>query len=317
MPPAQPLAPGSHLIAIDWGTSSLRAVVMDRQGSIVDRLSSSDGVMAMVGRDYGSVFQSLFRGWLERWPQAVILASGMVGSRQGWQEAPYVACPASFEDLARGFVTIPLAEGQALGLVPGLVSRTGDAAPDVMRGEEAQVFGALKLSGREDGVFVLPGTHSKWVSVANGRILRFHSFMTGEIYGLLKQHSILGRLMPQNGEAPFARAAFEAGSALSLGSAGGALLNSLFSVRTQGLFERFRPEELPSYLSGLLIGEEIREAIAVLGERPALPVQLICRPDLAHPYQLALAQAGLESGVIEDAAFAGLFEIARRNALLV
>jgi 2-dehydro-3-deoxygalactonokinase len=289
---------------------------MDAHGTVLDRLSSADGVMTMADRDYGTVFASLFGAWLERWPQAVILASGMIGSRQGWREAPYVPCPASFEDLARGIAVVPLDAGRALGLVPGLVSRAGGAAPDVIRGEEAQVFGALKLGGREDGVFVLPGTHSKWVSVAQGRIMGFHSFMTGEVYGLLKTHSILGRLMPQNGEPPFARPAFAAGCALALDDAGGALLHRLFSVRTQGLFARFSPEELPSYLSGLLIGEEIREAIWLLGTRPALPVQLICRPDLAIPYQLALSQAGLESAVIEDAAFAGLFEIARRNALL-
>ena len=116
------------------------------------------------------------RSWPPAWS-----AAGRAGAKR-----PYVACPASFEDLARGIVAVPLGAGRALGLVPGLVSRTADAAPDVMRGEEAQVFGALKLSGREDGVFVLPGTHSKWVSVADGRIMRFHSFMTGEIYGLLK-----------------------------------------------------------------------------------------------------------------------------------
>lgn len=316
LPPAEPLAPGSQLIAIDWGTSSLRAVAMDAQGTILDRLSSGDGVMAMAGRDYAAVFQTLFGAWLARWPQAVILASGMVGSRQGWREAPYVSCPASFEDLARGIVTVPAGGGRLLGLVPGLVSLGEQAAPDVMRGEEAQVFGAMKLGGRQEGVLVLPGTHSKWVSVSDGRIMRFSSFMTGEIFGLLKQHSILGRLMPQGGDPPFAQPAFEAGCALALDDAGGALLHRLFSVRTQGLFERFAAEELPSYLSGLLIGEEVREAIWLLGELPELPVQLICRADLALPYRLALGQAGLDSGVIEDAAFAGLFEIARRNALL-
>lgn len=311
-----PSRPGSHLIAIDWGTTSLRAVLMDADGAILDRLNSADGVMAMAGRDYAAVFETLFGPWLDRWPNATILASGMVGSRQGWREAPYVACPASFADLARGIVAVPVGARGVIGLAPGLVNRVADGAPDVMRGEEAQVFGALSLTGGEAGVFVLPGTHSKWVSVADSRIVGFQSFMTGELYGLLRNHSILGRLMPQNGETPFAQPAFEAGCAVAMNDPAGALLHRLFSARTQGLFGRFAAEELPSYLSGLLIGEEVREALWLLGERPALPVQLICRADLALPYRLALSLAGLDCGLIEDAAFTGLFEIARRNNLI-
>jgi 2-dehydro-3-deoxygalactonokinase len=310
------MSPASHLIAIDWGTSSLRAALMDRDGAILDRLQSSDGVMAMLGRDYAECFESLFGSWLDRHPAATVLASGMVGSRQGWREAAYVACPASFEDLARGIAYIEVEGRGRIGLVPGLVSDQAGPAPDVIRGEEVQVFGGLRLNGQASGVFVLPGTHSKWVVVEEGKIARFHTFMTGELYGLLKRHSILGKLMPEDSEPPFAPAAFEAGCRLALSDESGALLHRLFSVRTTGLFHRFASEDLPSYLSGLLIGEEVREAKALIGGHAPGPVQLICREDLARSYRLCLQAAGIDSAWIDDAAFLGLFDIARRNALI-
>lgn len=305
----------SHLIAIDWGTSSLRAALMDRRGVILDRLQSGDGIMAMQGRNYADAYVTLFGPWLDRWPDATVLASGMIGSRQGWREAPYVSCPADFEDLARGIVSIEIEGCGRIGLVPGLVTGTETATPDVIRGEEVQVFGGMRLAGLASGVFVLPGTHSKWVAVEKGRITRFHTFMTGELYGLLRRHSILGRLMPE-GEPPFAEAAFDAGCALALEDGSGALLNRLFSVRTSGLFDRLSGEELPSYLSGLMIGEEVREARALLGGRLPQAVQLICREDLARSYRRCLAVAGAECAWVEDAAFLGLHDIALRNALI-
>jgi 2-dehydro-3-deoxygalactonokinase len=239
----------------------------------------------------------------------------MVGSRQGWVEAPYVACPADFASLAEGIAWADLPRGRRIGFVPGLSTGGATATPDVMRGEEVQVFGAMRLSGKRDGVFVLPGTHSKWVVADGERITSFHTMMTGELYGLLRTHSILGRLMPSEGEPLFVEAAFDEGCKLSLGAESGTILNCLFFVRTRGLFGQVENAALPSYLSGLLIGEELREARALLGTLPA-SVQLICRQDLASAYRRCLTLLGIESTVIEDAAFLGLHEIARRNALI-
>jgi 2-dehydro-3-deoxygalactonokinase len=306
----------SHLVAIDWGTTSLRAVLMDASGAILDRLHAADGIMAMQGRDYHDVFATLFGPWLGRAPEAVVLASGMVGSRQGWVEAAYVPCPADFAGIAGGIAWQELSAGRRIGFVPGLSIGSATATPDVMRGEEVQVFGALGLSGKTGGVFVLPGTHSKWVSVEGERITGFHTMMTGELYGVLRRHTILGRLMPAEGEPAFDETAFDEGCRLSLGDAAGAILNRLFSARTRGLFDQLVPEALPSYLSGLLIGEEVREARALLGGALPAHVDLICREDLARSYRRCLALVGVESAVIEDAAFLGLYEIARRNALI-
>ena len=308
--PAEP-AP-AHLIAIDWGTSSLRAALMDAQGGILDRIAAPDGIMFTRGRSFEAIFDGLFGPWRVRHPEAAILASGMIGSRQGWVEAPYCACPAGFGELAAALAWHELADGARIGFVPGLRT-TEQGIPDVMRGEEIQVFGALRQLGREDGMFILPGTHSKWVRVESGRIVAFRTFMSGEMFGVLRRHSILGRLMPggNEGEADaFVPEAFDAGCALAMEGGEGALLNLLFSVRTQGLFGRYQPEELPSYLSGLLIGEEIREALALFGAMPA-QVHLVGRGDLATSYGRGLALRDIE-GVALDAGltFAGLLALA-------
>jgi 2-dehydro-3-deoxygalactonokinase len=310
------MTPASHLVAIDWGTTSLRAGLMDASGAILDRLNSADGIMAMQGRSYPDIVEALFGPWLARAPDAVVLASGMVGSRQGWIEAPYVPCPADFAAIAGGIVWQALSAGRRIGFVPGLSTGAATTTPDVMRGEEVQVFGALGLSGGKDGVFVLPGTHSKWVAVAGERVIGFHTMMTGEVFGVLRRHTILGRLMPADSEPAFDEAVFGEGCRLSLDDAGGAILNRLFSARTRGLFDQLGPDALPSYLSGLLIGEEVREARALLGGALPPHVHLICREDLARAYRHCLALADVTTTVIEDAAFLGLHEIARRNALI-
>jgi 2-dehydro-3-deoxygalactonokinase len=229
-----------------------------------------------------------------------VLAAGMIGSRQGWREVPYLSCPAGLDEIASG-----LAEAApGVFIVPGL-DRTGeDGIPDVMRGEETQALGA----GIADGVIVLPGTHSKWVRLEEGRIAWFATFMTGEVFAVLSQHSILGRLV--EGDAPD-ETAF--GRGLERGRAeGSALLHDLFSVRTLGLFGAISPGGLKPYLSGMLIGAEIAAATRWVGEAP---LAVVGAPGLAARYQRALTLAGRAAQVIdgETATVRGLLEIARRR----
>jgi 2-dehydro-3-deoxygalactonokinase len=241
--------PVSHLIAIDWGTSSLRAALFDAAGACLGETASNAGIMHTGGMSFPEIFRREFGPWLAAHPGSAVLASGMIGSRQGWREAPYVACPASFQDVAAGIAWLD-DHGQRIGIVPGLVAGSGTAAPDVMRGEEIQIFGALATLAETGGTFILPGTHSKWARAEANRIVSFDTYMTGEVYGLLRQHSILGRLMPAltDGGAhdAFEPAAFEAGCRASGANSSGALLHQLFSVRTLGLFERFSAVQLPS-----------------------------------------------------------------------
>jgi 2-dehydro-3-deoxygalactonokinase len=182
--------------------------------------------------------------------------------------------------------------------------------PDVMRGEETQIFGALALSGREDGLFLLPGTHSKWAEVADGRIVSFRTFMTGEVFGALKDHTILGRLMRE--AAPdadaFARGVAEGAA---LGSAG-ALLNRLFATRTYRLMDKLPDTALADYLSGLLIGAEIAEAT----RRATAAVTIIASTTLAARYTDALRLLGHASTLApEDCVAAGHWRIARAAGL--
>ena len=293
------------LIALDWGTSSLRGALMAADGTVLDRVATADGIMAAAGRSFPAIFEAVAARWLAAHPGAPAIASGMIGSRQGWVEAPYAPCPAGFAQLAHALTTTHAA-GTRISFVPGLSWRDAD----VMRGEETQIMGALASLGVADGVFVLPGTHSKWAVVAGGEVTEFRTFMTGEVFAVLRRHSILGRLMPEE-DAPFDAGAFEAGCRRA---EGGAILHALFSARTEGLFARRPGEALPSYMSGLLVGEEVREALALA---PARSVYLVGSKTLAAPYGRALALHDVAHTMVDgDVAFIGLHAIARAAGLV-
>ena len=180
-------------------------------------------------------------GWPAR-ARLPVLMAGMVGARQGWVEAPYANCPAGLREIASAMVTSRRARWARSACAPGVCAFDRDGAPDVMRGEETQILGALAATGRADGVFVLPGTHSKWARVEAGRITSFATYMTGEAFAALKDHTILGRLMDpasQDG-AGFA----EGVRAASRLERPGDVLHAIFMTRTLGLFDRLRPDQL-------------------------------------------------------------------------
>src|SRR6185437_1000700 len=210
----------------DWGTSALRGARLDEAGKVLEEKSAPLGILNVPNGDFAGVFAAQFSSWMEVGARCLI--SGMAGSRQGWAEAPYVACPAGPDELARHLLWI---ERDRIALVPGLSDRQGDV-PDVMRGEEVQIFGAMRLAGLADGLFVLPGTHSKWATVCGGKVTGFRTFMTGEVYGLFAQHSILARTLDAN--TPLDEAAFRRGVARA--GTGESLLNSAFGVRALALF---------------------------------------------------------------------------------
>lgn len=279
----------THLIALDWGTTSLRAYRLDKAKAVLERREGGPGIMKVESGGFESALNAFCGDWLAVYPQAAIVASGMIGSKQGWLEAPYCPCPASLGALASHIARIDLADGRPLHILPG-VSHVDpqSGVPDVMRGEETQIVGALPAAGTH--LAVLPGTHSKWARVENGVIVSFASFMTGEVYAALSGHTILGRLMHQ--DAPPDDAAFTRGVAYGLDSPG-ALLSRIFSARTLGLFGQLDGAALPSYLSGLLIGSEIGAALAM--QPGAQRVTLLGSPALTGRYRLALTAAGIEA----------------------
>ena len=280
-----------HLIAVDWGTSALRGARLDEAGRVLEEKSAPLGILNVPNGDFASVFAAQFSAWMT--PGALCLISGMAGSRQGWTEAPYVRCPAGLDELARHLHWI---ERGRIAIVPGLSDEQGDV-PDVMRGEEVQIFGAMRIAGVSEGLFVLPGTHSKWAAVSGGKIAGFRTYMTGEFYGLLSQHSILARTL--QGDAPLDEAAFLRGVARS--GEGASLLHNAFGVRALALFDRLGPAASASYLSGLLIGEELRR------EKLGRDVILIGAPGLTARYALALARTDAKVRTFgAEATWAGL-----------
>ena len=269
-----------NLIAVDWGTSSLRGARLDGAGRVLEEKSAPLGILNVPNSDFAGVFASLFADWMKP-AGSVCLISGMAGSRQGWAEAPYVACPAGPEDLKRHLHWI---EPGRIALMPGLSIEQGEV-PDVMRGEEVQIFGAMRLAGLTDGLFVLPGTHSKWATVQGGRVTGFRTYMTGEFYGVLGRHSILARTL--DAEAPLDEAMF--GLGVTRAGEGNGLLHDAFGVRALALFDRLSPAQSASYLSGLLIGEELRTQ-ELTARREVI---VIGAPALTERYALALDRSGV------------------------
>ncbi|MEJ7688808.1 MAG: 2-dehydro-3-deoxygalactonokinase [Variovorax sp.] len=287
-----------RLIALDWGTSALRGALIDGSGEVPEERSEPRGILSVEAGGFPAVFESRFGDWM-RPAGSFCLISGMAGSKQGWVEAPYCACPAGKVEVGRAIVDI---EPGRIAVVPGL-SDFHAGVPDVMRGEEVQIFGAMALTGIEDGVFVLPGTHSKWATVKQGRVTGFRTFMTGEFYGLLSQHSILARTI--DAKAPLDEAAFLEGAAQA--GNGQSLLHNAFGARTLALFGRKTSGELASYLSGLVIGEELRTQ----SRHGAAEVVLIGAPALTARYLLALQASGATARVLgAEASWAGLQALA-------
>lgn len=306
------------MIAVDWGTSSFRAYRLAPDGATLDRRDAPRGIMQVEGGRFADVLRDAVGPWLAEGESRVLLG-GMIGSRQGWVEAPYVPCPAGLDELAAGLVAVPF-EGAAVRLVPGLRHGDEHGVPEVMRGEEVQIMGALPDIGA-DGLVCLPGTHSKWARVRAGRVEGFATHMTGEAYAALRGHTILGRMMR---DGPTDPAAFLRGVERA-GQPGG-LLHHLFGVRTLGLFGALAESEAAGYLSGLLIGHELRAAMPTAGpgKQPeehregrseAVEVHLIGAPALCVLYQRAIEACGGRAVAADsDAAARGLYSIGSRAA---
>jgi 2-dehydro-3-deoxygalactonokinase len=318
--------PAPALLALDWGTTSLRAYLLDAEGRVVETRRTPRGIQALPapGREgFERAFAEVAGDWLKSRPDLPVAAGGMVGSAQGWIEAPYVRCPADVAALASHGVRVASGLGQEVVVAPGVVLDDPDGPPDVIRGEEIQIAGALAAEpGRGlSASFVLPGSHSKWVQVEKGRIIRFSTYMTGEIFAALVNHSILGRLMTEPGVAdPEAvQAAFEAGFDAALKSGPGDWLNQLFATRTLGLTGRLDRRLLKDWLSGLLIGHELlsgrAKAAAIL--RSPSPLFLIGEEALCRRYEAAFARLGMTvSAALNNTAPRGLWEFAKASGLL-
>ena len=293
------------LLALDWGTSALRGARLDVNGNVLEQRAFPRGILSVPAGGFTAAFEECFGDWARGSARACLI-SGMAGSKQGWVEAPYCACPSGFADVAAQLrwitdpaLTVPTA------IVPGLCCEQAcdlpqlASVPDVMRGEEVQIFGAMQLAGRNHGLFILPGTHSKWAWVQSGRVTTFQTFMTGEFFALLSQHSLLARTIDST--AVFDAQAFTLGVARA--GQGGSLLHNAFGARTLSLMSRMGAGPLASFLSGLVIGDELRSHGGdALGD-----IVLIGSDNLTHRYALAFERLGVATRCMGgEATWAGL-----------
>jgi 2-dehydro-3-deoxygalactonokinase len=280
------------LIGIDWGTSRQRAYRIDHQGRVLERRSGDLGLSAVRGKDFDAALRTLISDWLASAGDIPVLMSGMVGSRNGWVEAAYCECPFGIEELSRTLVPVK-SPGASVFIAGGGHATDARGHHDVMRGEETQFLGLENCVGRQ--LALAPGTHSKWALLEDGLIRSFRTYMTGEMFALLKDHSILGWLMPDGQAGADDDMAFAEG--VKDAETDADLLHSLFDVRTSGLFEPERAAGLSSYLSGILIGSEITGAVKAY---PAGAITIIAAPGLARRYNLALVNLGLTDVRLED-----------------
>ena len=278
-------------VAVDWGTSN-RRVFEIAGGKVVATREDDQGILNCTD----------FAGEVARLRAAAsgapVLLAGMIGSNRGWVEVPYVAAPAGLAQVAAAVTWVE----PGVGIVPGVSFSDGTAA-DVMRGEEVQVLGALALGLIGDGLVAHPGTHGKWIEVEDGCIARFRTVMTGDVFAALKAKSILSDLLA--GEAGTG-AAFVRG--VDHGLAHGDLTAELFTVRARVLLGQALREDAASYVSGLLIGNEVRIG---LGRRREPVIPLIGTAALTARFAVALERAGRSARIVdgEDAFVAGMIAI--------
>ncbi|MEX3916680.1 2-dehydro-3-deoxygalactonokinase [Paraburkholderia sp. BR10872] len=319
------IAREAALIALDWGTTSLRAYLFDAAGQVIATRVSTAGIMNLpVPAEEGgfdAAFDEACGVWLAQAPSLPVLAAGMVGSAQGWVQAPYVETPASAQALVAGIVRVRAACGAEVAVVPGVLEP--GALPNVMRGEETQIFGALGAAGDDaepqTALVGLPGTHAKWVVVEGERIARFYTFMTGEVYAALCAHTILGRTMKHPVEPD--TAAFLRGVSVAREQGCVGLLATAFSTRTLGLTAQLAADEQPDYLSGLVIGHELAGLEAALARRDVALAgcapQLIGAEALCERYRMALAAFGCSGAhLVRQATEHGLWRIAVQAGLV-
>ncbi len=296
------------LIAVDWGTSHVRARLADGNGTVLAEATSDDGIARLAQGEHEPAFMRLTAGW----PAVPAIMAGMIGSRQGWREAAYLPCPAATGALAEAIVRFRSGGGRPIAIVPGVMLTSPARDGDVMRGEETQIVGLLDGEPGFDGVAVMPGTHSKWVSIAGGVIRDFQTVMTGELFDLIAHKSFLRHSVAQEAGDITASPDFTLAVQRTV-SEGLPFLAALFSVRARALIADVAPADNLAYLSGLIIGGEIAAAQATGRLTQGTALRIVGAQSLGRAYLRALAVAGFDAEIRDGDALAlgGLVHLAR------
>ena len=279
---ASPDASQGRLIAVDWGTSRLRARLVDERGAVVATADSDKGIGALSAGQHEAAFEAAVAGW----PEVAAILSGMIGSRQGWREAAYVPCPATAAAIATAVTRLTTTRGRPVAIIPGLKATAGEG--DVLRGEETQIVGALDGEPGFAGLAILPGTHSKWAKIEKGAVAGFHTFMSGELFDLLARTSFLRHSVADPHAAGDVSGSADFGLAVERTAKEGVpFLATLFSVRVRQLLADAKPADNLAYLSGLIIGGEIAAAAALGALGRTTPIRIIAASGLSRAYHRA------------------------------
>lgn len=300
--------------AVDWGTTRLRAWLLDHVGEPLGERRGDDGLITAREKGFADVLERHLAA-LGAPSTLPVVICGMAGSRQGWVEASYVDTPAPITAILKGAVRVA-GPSRDIRIVPGLAQRTA-ALPDVMRGEETQLAGAgLPAAGKH--LACMPGTHSKWVEVEDGAVAGFGTWPTGELYSVLASHSILRHSLGENPVPVAADSQFFRDWCVSALNEGGDVTSKLFAIRAAGLLHDLQEGDAAACLSGLLIGGEIASARRRYRHANA-PVVLIASGSLGKLYAAAFGLAGIPVNEVDAdrAVRSGLFEAARQNQMIV
>lgn len=268
------------MLVVDWGTTNLRAYSCRDDGCIDAGTELQQGIKVLAAGQYPDVLRQILKE-LGLPPDEAIYVCGMAGARGGWMEAAYCETPVAIKALKS--VLLPLPEPFQGFLVPGIKTLSADGTLDVIRGEEVQIFGALRQLGLDDALICLPGTHSKWVQVRNRQIVSFMTFMTGDVFQALGQTILKCRTEDRFDERPFLSGLSESQQT------GGGLLHQLFTARTRMLAANLKEEQVSSFVSGLLIGHELKESEVFRSENEKIVI--IGSELLSQRYRVALEQA--------------------------
>ena len=301
-------------IAVDWGTTNLRAFLIDQTGQVLDQRQSNRGMLTLEATEFEEALRRFLSGWLAT--GVPIYMSGMVGSRGGWQEVPYQHCPMPLAALTEHLYWLPTSLPCPVAIVPGLQGVGVSGHQEVMRGEETQLLGALDWlqshgRGDEPPLCCLPGTHCKWVHIEQGEVRHFSTTLSGELFARLNDESSLVKGLPISHT--LQTAAFTKGLVAS--QQAGGLLHQLFSVRSQFVCGALAAAEVRDYLSGIVIGHDVKDMLAALAPTQT-SVLLIGNQKLTQRYALALSSHGLKSEFLDasEASIRGLTRLAISQA---
>ena len=282
-------------IAIDWGSSRFRAYLLTQHMDIIESIDQPEGVKQHQYQDYTHICKQLLNNWSHviQKLQLPLFMAGMVGSNMGWHEVPYLPCPLSLSAISKQIVKRESPWNTNMYIIPG-VKLEQNRHMDIMRGEETLVIGALELMQTE--IYCLPGTHSKWIEIKNKELQRFTTIITGELYAILKDHSLLAQGLPTQ---RFNQQWFDEGI-MEMKEFDASLLINLFNVRAKRILNKLPKTSVLSYLSGLLIGAELSTMQQKLLINKSKFIGILAPPMLKQNYASACHLLGICAKVIDN-----------------